>query len=242
MLKPCGQVPSNPAKCSKLMVPWQIVPLPVGLQVYQDGGAGLRLVSAAAGPAVAMSPAAAIASAQRPRVVVTLIISPPWLGTRLVCPGGWVSGPAWRLWPLAWGSWVSPGEGAVPEAVAGGALAVADDPDGERTAVEQPVVDPVAGGVAAESAFGCVREVGYLVADDQPPAGLEAHLADGQIVGGDGAAVAGNAVGADPHLPGPGRQRDSVRRVAKALGARDLRLCDVPGPAAQHLTRDAACL
>src|SRR5262249_60920210 len=180
--------------------------------------------------------------AQRPGVWVTLSISGPWLGPGLVCRGGWVSGPAWRLWPLAWGSWVSPGEGAVPEAVAGGALAVADDPDGERTAVEQPVVDPVAGGVAAESAFGCVREVGYLVADDQPPAGLEAHLAGGQIVGGGGAAVAGNAVGADPHLPGPSRQRDSVCRVAKALGARDLRLCDVPGPAAQHLTRDAACL
>src|SRR5215472_1032854 len=153
MLKPCGHVPSNPAKCSKLMVPWQIVPLPVGLHVYQDGGGGLRLVSAAAGAAVAMSPAAAIASAQRPRVVVTLIISPPWLGTAWCVLA--VGSPVLLgvCWPLAWGSWVSPGEGAVPEAVAGGALAVVDDPDGERTAVERPVVDPVAGGAGAESGF-----------------------------------------------------------------------------------------
>src|SRR5262245_20275329 len=124
MLKPCGHVPSNPAKCSKLMVPWQIVPLPVGLHVYQDGGGGLRLVSAAAGAAVAASPAAAIASAQRPRVAVSLIMSPPWLGNP--------PGVSWRLGlrsclafvVVGAGSWVSPGEGAVPEAVAAGALVV----------------------------------------------------------------------------------------------------------------------
>src|SRR5215510_7784193 len=222
MLKPCGHVPSNPAKCSKLMVPWQIVPLPVGLHVYQDGGGGLRLVSAAAGAAVAASPAAAIASAQRPRVAVTLIMSPPWLGN----PPG-VSRRLGLRSCLAFvvvgaGSWVSPGEGAVPEAVAAGALVVVDGPDDERAA-------------GAESTVGCVREVGYLVADDQPPAGLKAHLGDGQIVGGGGVGVAGYAVGADPHLPGSSRQRDAVRRVAEALGAGGLGRCDVPGPAAEHL-------
>src|SRR5262245_44862083 len=102
MLKPCGQVPSTSAKCSKLMVPWQIVPLPVALQVYQDGGGGLRLVPAAAGAAVAASPAAAIASAQRPRVTVTLIMSPPWVcEPRLARAGGRGSGHAWRLLPWA---------------------------------------------------------------------------------------------------------------------------------------------
>src|SRR5262249_61701123 len=95
-----------------------------------------------------MSPAAAIASAQRPRVVVTLIISPPWLGTRLVCPGGWVSGPALRLWPLAWGSWVSPGESAVAGAVGGGALVGADPPGRAGTGVGATGGDPRAGGGA----------------------------------------------------------------------------------------------
>src|SRR6266516_2089971 len=95
-----------------------------------------------------------------------------WFGGPDLVPPAGRSGAPPRGAPRrsrAW-VWVSSGECAVPEAVSVGALVVVDGPDDEGAAVERPAVDAGADGVAAESALGRVGEVGYLVADDQPPA------------------------------------------------------------------------
>jgi hypothetical protein len=42
MSNPCGQLPSNPAKWVSVVVPWQMVPLPVAMQVSKDGGGGFN--------------------------------------------------------------------------------------------------------------------------------------------------------------------------------------------------------
>ena len=52
----------------------------MGWHVYEDGGAGLRLVLAAVGAAAAASPPAAITSAQQVRAAVTVITSPLYVG------------------------------------------------------------------------------------------------------------------------------------------------------------------
>jgi hypothetical protein len=67
MSKPCGQMPSKPAKCMP-MCPWtwQKVPLPLALQVYQGGGGGFRLVVAFAFSACRKVPPMAASAASAP--------------------------------------------------------------------------------------------------------------------------------------------------------------------------------